>query len=617
MRHNFLSGFLCGLGLEDSVANRRVMAIPAIRSVRLQEMDRNSDARGLSSLDLDTLPTLQGALTKAPYLCFYTKTEGGRKVSIPEEERPTPKEPQKYFVFLSSPTDVENEREIVKKFFKQQNQIWEGRGVEFECETGDIAPISAGNPIDTIKSILKEREESYLLYIGIMGTRFGSPTKNYLSGTHAEFEDASEKNQKKGYPEIAFFFKDIKKANIAFSEDEDIKQYSEVLSFRQKISEDFTWGAFGSPEDLQELLHAKVARWLQENVPSQYEPNKSKVKIKVPRIKDIQNSALVQNAPVLLCFVDPDESRKNKGIWEFTEINENAWEEILGYPNKDKIIDRIQDLDAYAHKTGTATDLGLLHLIHPDDRKDTKEQMDKLTKHRETQRGFLNRYLHNDNSYGWISWFSNLITEEKEQEERTLIYSAGVDITEHHIKSKLYRNMKSVRSTGYKLAEQLSEILEEIIEYDVFFLNSHHTSEEISGDDNIVMPSRRYRGPKELKKDREGKHIELGRTSDSLFDDEVTDQPRLARRLEDLIGREDIKNNASLQILDNNFPSLLYVPIYSSSFVFNLCLLRSQERHKFDEQHAELIPKLELGAYLNALQRKRLSEPMRKVLQLL
>ena len=119
---------------------------------------------------------------------------------------------RQYHVFLASPGDVNDERQMVRQFFEHYNrhtaQLW---GVRFEVvDWENYATIGVGRPQELITAQTLERfQDSLALVIGIMGQRFGSPTGKAESGTEEEFNWALESHQQSGFPEIKWFFRRI------------------------------------------------------------------------------------------------------------------------------------------------------------------------------------------------------------------------------------------------------------------------------------------------------------------------------------------------------------------------------------------------------------------------
>ena len=156
-----------------------------------------------------------------------------------------PKAPEgKYMIFLSAPDDMDKEKTVVKEVIKFQSERWAAtRNIEFEVETGDtIMSIGHGNAIENIIDNLEKRQNNFLLYIGLIGTRFGTPTRSdsaeesdsaedrYPSGTYAEFLHALKKKNEDGHPEIKFFFKNSA-VSIARGDREARRQLDAVEDF--------------------------------------------------------------------------------------------------------------------------------------------------------------------------------------------------------------------------------------------------------------------------------------------------------------------------------------------------------------------------------------------------
>ena len=273
---------------------------------------------------------------------------------------------------------MKDERDIVDEVIAKKNKDWLKRKKYFILETGDtIASMSEGNAIETIIDKLEEKK-NFVLYIGLMGSYFGTPTKskeNRLSGTYEEFLYALKGKKTKGFPDVKFFFSNAN-VEIEYDDDEALEQLHAVRNFRKELRGKLRFGTFDSLGNLRETLSQDLSLWFDERF-GDNTSSKDKKRQKtenVPEIQEIQNNPLMKNAPILLCFTDPKAIRDGKERWEFTEINNDAWKEILGYDDKTAIDTRVEDLDTHAPKKG----LGLLHLIHPSDRVKTQAQMNIL-----------------------------------------------------------------------------------------------------------------------------------------------------------------------------------------------------------------------------------------------
>src|SRR4051812_10983987 len=96
---------------------------------------------------------------------------------------------KQYHVFLASPSDVNSERQQVRKFFEKLNRhtalLWNVRFEVIDWE--NYSSIGVGRPQELITTQTLERfENSLALVIGLMAQKFGSPTGVAESGTEEE-----------------------------------------------------------------------------------------------------------------------------------------------------------------------------------------------------------------------------------------------------------------------------------------------------------------------------------------------------------------------------------------------------------------------------------------------
>lgn len=116
-----------------------------------------------------------------------------------------------YSILLSSPNDVQMERKLVSRNIVEINLLINKffnvgvRLIKWETDTNSTIG-------DSAQEIITEQLGSdFDIYLGIMGTRFGTPTRNAMSGTEEEFNNAYNiylKNKNK--IDIKFYFSDIK-----------------------------------------------------------------------------------------------------------------------------------------------------------------------------------------------------------------------------------------------------------------------------------------------------------------------------------------------------------------------------------------------------------------------
>ena len=112
----------------------------------------------------------------------------------------------KLTVFASTPSGTEQEKTALFEIVQQINDAPMGLDVYLHIWTWDR------NSADRIGRPAQENIDhqlpEYDIYIGIMSTRFGTPTGGYGSGTEAEFREALRRAQLSDVPWVQFYFRE-------------------------------------------------------------------------------------------------------------------------------------------------------------------------------------------------------------------------------------------------------------------------------------------------------------------------------------------------------------------------------------------------------------------------
>lgn len=138
---------------------------------------------------------------------------------------------RKVKVFLSSPGDVSSERSIVKDVCDEINLDLGGTH-NFAAEL--IRWETHARPTIDERSqsaINREIGDDYDIYLGIFGTRFGTPTGVFESGTEEEFRLAHEKSAKGHHIDFLFYFF----SGSVESSRVDAEQLLKVQNFRKSL----------------------------------------------------------------------------------------------------------------------------------------------------------------------------------------------------------------------------------------------------------------------------------------------------------------------------------------------------------------------------------------------
>ena len=143
-----------------------------------------------------------------------------------------PKQRTVLTIFVASPDDVAVEREILKDVVRELNLTWSSSlGIQLDLVewTTHARP---GIGLDPQSVINQQLGDDFDIFIGIMWTRFGSPTGRAGSGTEEEFTRALERYRTDPSSiKIMFYFKDEAVPPSSL----DLVQYSRVRDFRERL----------------------------------------------------------------------------------------------------------------------------------------------------------------------------------------------------------------------------------------------------------------------------------------------------------------------------------------------------------------------------------------------
>ena len=165
-------------------------------------------------------------------------------------------------VFVSSPSDVQQERDVLDEIVTSINRT-DGQPGGFRLELfkweDSVTPRIGPKP----QEVVDEQTPAYDVYLGIMSTRFGTPTARYGSGTAQEFEEAWKSWENVGSPWITFYFQDEPKlsGNAAAA-----AQYVKVCEFREQLCTQGLVATYKNVRGSREAFFEKVSEHLRNIV---------------------------------------------------------------------------------------------------------------------------------------------------------------------------------------------------------------------------------------------------------------------------------------------------------------------------------------------------------------
>lgn len=185
----------------------------------------------------------------------------------------TPQTVEIYHVFLASPGEMADERQMVRRFFDEYNRttarLWNVRFEVIDWENYSSAGV--GRPQELITNATLERFRSSLaLVIGIMGQRFGEPTGEFESGTEEEFNWALDNHSQTGFPEIKWFFRKVEQFNAPPEPEKILKaaeQWSKVRAFKERlqnrseVGQQVFYREFSDSNAFMDVLRPDLSTW--------------------------------------------------------------------------------------------------------------------------------------------------------------------------------------------------------------------------------------------------------------------------------------------------------------------------------------------------------------------
>lgn len=162
-------------------------------------------------------------------------------------------------VFVSSPNDLPEERKVVGEIIDELNlTITSSLKIRLDLvkwETHTYPSIGSD-----AQSIINEQiGDEYDIFIGLLGTRFGTPTPRAGSGTEEEFNRAYEKHLSDPKQiRILFYFKD---SPVAPS-DIDPPQFKLVTDFRNRLQKEALYWTYKDADEFRKLIGRHLQKHL-------------------------------------------------------------------------------------------------------------------------------------------------------------------------------------------------------------------------------------------------------------------------------------------------------------------------------------------------------------------
>ncbi|MEI2578554.1 hypothetical protein [Scytonema sp. PRP1] len=239
---------------------------------------------------------------------------------------------EKLKIFLASPGDVRTERNHVVKVVEEINRtVAPDKGVTLEVIRSENAFPGYGQDGQAIINSQIGKMSDYVLFIGIMWNRVGTPTKRAISGTIEEFQRARRTFNRIGQPDIWFYFREMTKG---LKKKTDLEQQEKVKKFKNRYSKN-GYGLFReykTPSEFRDKLREHIIFWLNQR--SKKRVRKSSVSSKT----STRSSTKKSSARKLQSSDNPEQVSSTSSLATKKRVSTNKKSTTKSKPNTSKSI---------------------------------------------------------------------------------------------------------------------------------------------------------------------------------------------------------------------------------------------------------------------------------------
>ncbi|NGM32525.1 DUF4062 domain-containing protein [Methylobacterium sp. DB0501] len=160
-------------------------------------------------------------------------------------------------IFLSHTGEMSEYANRVRNIVSRENSHWEDvhkvtvRVLTFE-------DISSSYSVDGVQAIINQfMEGRYDIYLGIMGHKFGAPTKNFGSGTEEEYKTAVAEfvSGRSRVARVMFGFCEVPLNPFSI----DLKNLKKTKAFRKEMQSNLLYFSWESDDRFEEVIRKQLS----------------------------------------------------------------------------------------------------------------------------------------------------------------------------------------------------------------------------------------------------------------------------------------------------------------------------------------------------------------------
>lgn len=174
---------------------------------------------------------------------------------------------KEFTIFIGSPDDVKEEREIIEEVIADTNKYYEHDekipSLKLIKLGTDVRSMIVNQEAQTV--IDKQIEGKYNVFIGVLWKKFGSPTEEYNSGTEQEFYNAYNKHlENPNSMDIMFYF--CTKVPSSMKEING-KQYTAVENFKSELQKNKgLYKEYSNTDEFKEIIKSDLIKLVTEKI---------------------------------------------------------------------------------------------------------------------------------------------------------------------------------------------------------------------------------------------------------------------------------------------------------------------------------------------------------------
>lgn len=238
---------------------------------------------------------------------------------------------RKLRVFIASPGDVREERDIISLVVAEIRRMFE-QVLPIQLDAIRWETHAWPDIGEDAQDVINREIGEYDIFVGVMWTRFGTPTKRARSGTDEEFQRAYEYFKKYKRPKVMFYFR---RTPFYTTDLKELSQFRRVVQFRKELEKlGVLFWEYDNPIDFERFVREHLIRHVMDlsQIETIEKPSldnivsPKRVSSKCPSLSLLPISSLSIPKPTIFIAYSHEDMREVAKIYEDLRIGGfNPW----------------------------------------------------------------------------------------------------------------------------------------------------------------------------------------------------------------------------------------------------------------------------------------------------